>query len=166
VWCTLAQGVHVSSWCKATFGNYQFVGEASLFLLACTLLEPRVKNQLEIFMHEAILGTNYINSREMFCEMVIEAYPKGYTISRLHRVQINKPNFCSMFTKSLNDVRCNKRKRKHEKQTLCSWKRSFTLCRIFEHPIFSKPSLHGCLRLFLVFLSLIYCINFFVILLL
>jgi hypothetical protein len=31
-------------------------------------------------MHEAILGINYINSREMFCEMMLEANPKGYTI--------------------------------------------------------------------------------------
>jgi hypothetical protein len=92
--------VHVSSWCRATFGNYQFVGEASLFLLTCTLLKPRVKNQLEIFMQQVVSGTNYINSREMFCEMVIEANPKGYTICRPHRVQINKPNFCLVFTKT------------------------------------------------------------------
>jgi hypothetical protein len=59
-----------------------------------------------------------------------------------------------------------KEKKTHEKQTLCSWKKSFTSCSIFEHLIFSRSSLHGCLRLFLVFLSLLYCINFFVMLLL
>ncbi len=51
-------------------------------------------------MHEAILGIDYINSREMFCEMMLEANPKGYTIFRLHGVQIKKPKFCSLFTKT------------------------------------------------------------------
>jgi hypothetical protein len=57
-----------------------FLGKLHSFLLECTLLKPRVKNQLEIFMHEAISRTNYINSTKMFCEMVIEVDPKGYTI--------------------------------------------------------------------------------------
>jgi hypothetical protein len=77
------------------------LGKLHYFLLACTLLKPRVKYQLKILMHEILLGTNYINSREMFCEMMIEANPKGYTIFQLHRVQIKKPNFCSMSTKTL-----------------------------------------------------------------
>jgi hypothetical protein len=56
------------------------LGKLQYFLLACTLLKPRVKYQLEIFMHEVVSGTSYINSRETFCEMVIEPNPKGYTI--------------------------------------------------------------------------------------
>jgi hypothetical protein len=43
---------------------------------------------------------DYINSREMFCEMMLEVNPMGYTIFRLHGVQIKKPNFCSLFTKT------------------------------------------------------------------
>jgi hypothetical protein len=31
-------------------------------------------------MHEAISGIDYINSREMFCEMMLEVNPMGYTI--------------------------------------------------------------------------------------
>jgi hypothetical protein len=62
------------------FAIINLLGKLHYLLLASTLLKPRVKYQLEIFMHEIILGTNYINSREMFCEMMFEANPKGYLI--------------------------------------------------------------------------------------
>jgi hypothetical protein len=31
-------------------------------------------------MHEAVSRIDYINSREMFCEMMLEVNPMGYTI--------------------------------------------------------------------------------------
>jgi hypothetical protein len=43
VWGTLLQGVHVSSWCRATFGNYQFVGEASLFFISMHIIKTKGK---------------------------------------------------------------------------------------------------------------------------
>ncbi len=76
------------------------LGKLHSYLLACTLLKPRVKYELKIFMHEVVSGIDYINSRELFCEMMFEANPKGYTIFQLHGVQMKKPNFCSLFTKT------------------------------------------------------------------
>ena len=31
-------------------------------------------------LHESVSGTNYVNSREISCEMVLDPDPKGYTI--------------------------------------------------------------------------------------
>jgi hypothetical protein len=47
VWGTLVQGVHGSSWCKATFGNYQFVGEASLFSIGMHIIKTKGKISIQ-----------------------------------------------------------------------------------------------------------------------
>jgi hypothetical protein len=65
------------------------LGRFHYFLLACTLLKPRVKYYLKIFMHEGVSSVDYINSREMFCEMMLEANLNEYLI------------FVQMFTKTL-----------------------------------------------------------------
>jgi hypothetical protein len=44
MWGAMVQGVHVFSWRKATFGSYHLLGKLHSFLLACTLLKPRVKD--------------------------------------------------------------------------------------------------------------------------
>jgi hypothetical protein len=43
MWGTLVQGVHVFSWCRATFGNYQFVGEASLSFIGMHIIKTKGK---------------------------------------------------------------------------------------------------------------------------
>jgi hypothetical protein len=77
----VVQGVHVSSRCRASFGNYQSVGEASRFFIGMRIIKTKGKRSARnIYMHEAVSGTDYVNSREMSCEMVLEPDPKGYTI--------------------------------------------------------------------------------------
>jgi len=43
----LVQGVHVSSWCRATFSNYQFVGEASLFFIGMHVIKTKGKRLVQ-----------------------------------------------------------------------------------------------------------------------
>lgn len=33
-----------------------------------------------IYLHESVGGTDYVNSLEVSCEMVLDSDPKGYTI--------------------------------------------------------------------------------------
>ncbi len=77
----LRQGVHFSSRYKANVGNYQSVGEDSRFYIGMRIIKTKGKRSAQnIYMHEAVSGTDYVNSREMSCEMVLDPDPKGYTI--------------------------------------------------------------------------------------
>jgi len=81
VFVTLTQGVHFSSRYKANVGNYQSVGEDSRFYIGMRIIKTKGKRSAQnIYMHEAVSGTDYVNSREMSCEMVLDPDPKGYTI--------------------------------------------------------------------------------------
>ncbi|XP_020572133.1 calpain-type cysteine protease ADL1 isoform X2 [Phalaenopsis equestris] len=54
-----------------------------------------------IYLHESVGGTDYVNSREISCELVLDPYPKGYTIVPT-TIQPGEeaPFVLSVFTKS------------------------------------------------------------------
>ncbi|EFJ08518.1 hypothetical protein SELMODRAFT_236021 [Selaginella moellendorffii] len=80
VFVTLTQGVHFSSRKRAGF-EYQSSGDTSMFYIGMRILKTRGKRaKYNIFMHESVGGTDYVNSREISCEMVLEPDPRGYTI--------------------------------------------------------------------------------------
>ena len=57
--------------------------------------------KFNIFLHESVGGTDYVNSREIAFEMVLDPDPKGYTIvpSTLHPGE-EAPFVLSVFTKA------------------------------------------------------------------
>nr|GMD20747.1 calpain-type cysteine protease DEK1 [Ipomoea batatas] len=54
-----------------------------------------------IYLHESVGGTDYVNSREISCEMVLDPDPKGYTIvpTTIHPGE-EAPFVLSVFTKA------------------------------------------------------------------
>jgi len=54
-----------------------------------------------IFLHETVGGTDYVNSREIAWEMVLDPEPKGYTIvpTTIHPGE-EAPFVLSVFTKA------------------------------------------------------------------
>lgn len=53
------------------------------------------------YLHESVGGTDYVNSREISCEMVLDPDPKGYTIvpTTIHPGE-EAPFVLSVFTKA------------------------------------------------------------------
>ncbi|BFI07497.1 calpain-type cysteine protease DEK1 [Marchantia polymorpha subsp. ruderalis] len=81
VFITLTQGVRFSSKSRPGFRNYQSGGDSSLFFIGMRIIKTRGRRSgPNIFMHEAVTGTDYINTREIPCEIVLEPDPDGYTI--------------------------------------------------------------------------------------
>ncbi|XP_038983004.1 calpain-type cysteine protease ADL1-like [Phoenix dactylifera] len=80
VFITLTQGVSFSR--KTTgFRNYQSSHDSSMFYIGMRILKTRGRRAAyNIYLHESVGGTDYVNSREISCELVLEPYPKGYTI--------------------------------------------------------------------------------------
>lgn len=61
--------------------NYQASGDSSLFFIGMRIIKTRGRRSgPNIYMHEAVTGTDYVNTREIACEMVLEPDANGYTI--------------------------------------------------------------------------------------
>ncbi|MCO5606609.1 hypothetical protein L7F22_060797 [Adiantum nelumboides] len=102
VFITLTQGVHFSSRRRSSFGNYQSSGDSSKYFIGMRILQTRGNRaKYNIFLHESVGGTDYVNSREIAFEMVLDPAPKGYTIvpSTLHPGE-EAPFLLSVFTKA------------------------------------------------------------------
>ncbi|CAM6110257.1 unnamed protein product [Calypogeia fissa] len=81
VFVTLTQGVHFLSTRRGGIVNYQASGDSSLFFIGMRIIKTRGRRSgPNIYMHEAVTGTDYVNTREIACEMVLEPDPNGYTI--------------------------------------------------------------------------------------
>ncbi|KAJ3692452.1 hypothetical protein LUZ60_012802 [Juncus effusus] len=79
VFITLTQGVGFSRKTKG-FKNYQPSNDA-MYFIGLRILKTRGRRAAyNIYLHESVGGTDYVNSREISCELVLEPYPKGYTI--------------------------------------------------------------------------------------
>ncbi|KAG8496110.1 hypothetical protein CXB51_009118 [Gossypium anomalum] len=80
VFITLTQGVSFSR-TAAGFRNYQSSHDSQMFYIGMRILKTRGRRAAyNIYLHESVGGTDYVNSREISCEMVLEPEPKGYTI--------------------------------------------------------------------------------------
>ncbi|XP_042456933.1 calpain-type cysteine protease ADL1-like [Zingiber officinale] len=80
VFITLTQGVSFSRKSNA-FRNFQSSHDSSLFYIGLRILKTRGRRAAyNIYLHESVGGTDYVNSREVSCELVLEPYSKGYTI--------------------------------------------------------------------------------------
>ncbi|OMO61416.1 hypothetical protein CCACVL1_23541 [Corchorus capsularis] len=80
VFITLTQGVSFSR-TVAGFRNYQSSHDSMMFYIGMRILKTRGRRAAyNIYLHESVGGTDYVNSREISCEMVLEPDPKGYTI--------------------------------------------------------------------------------------
>lgn len=102
VFITLTQGVHFSSRKRTGFGNYQSSGDSSKYFIGMRILQTRGNRaKYNIFLHESVGGTDYVNSREIAFEMVLDPDPRGYTIvpSTLHPGE-EAPFVLSVFTKA------------------------------------------------------------------
>ena len=96
------QGAHFSSRRRSSFGNYQSSGDSSKYFIGMRILQTRGNRaKFNIFLHESVGGTDYVNSREIAFEMVLDPDPKGYTIvpSTLHPGE-EAPFVLSVFTKA------------------------------------------------------------------
>lgn len=63
------------------FRNYQSSHDSSMFYIGMRILKTQgCRAAYNIYMHESAGGTDYVNSREISCELVLDPYPKGYTI--------------------------------------------------------------------------------------
>ncbi|XP_047318032.1 calpain-type cysteine protease DEK1-like isoform X2 [Impatiens glandulifera] len=101
VFITLTQGVSFSR-TAAGFRNYQSSHDAMMFHIGLRILKTRGRRAAyNIYMHEAVGGTDYVNSREISCEMVLDPDPKGYTIvpTTLHPGE-EAPFVLNVFTKA------------------------------------------------------------------
>ncbi|KAJ4808103.1 Calpain protease [Rhynchospora pubera] len=79
VFITLTQGVGFSRKTNG-FRNYQSSTD-SMYYIGLRILKTRGRRAAyNIYLHESVGGTDYVNSREISCELVLEPYPKGYTI--------------------------------------------------------------------------------------
>ncbi|XP_038724877.1 calpain-type cysteine protease DEK1 isoform X2 [Tripterygium wilfordii] len=77
---TLTQGVSFSR-TTAGFRNYQSSHDTMMFYIGMRILKTRGRRAgYSIYLHESVGGTDYVNSREISCEMVLDPDPKGYTI--------------------------------------------------------------------------------------
>ncbi|KAM7528639.1 hypothetical protein LguiB_032049 [Lonicera macranthoides] len=80
VFITLTQGVSFSR-TTAGFRNYQSSHDSMMFYIGMRILKTRGRRaNYNIYLHESVGGTDYVNSREISCEMVLEPDPRGYTI--------------------------------------------------------------------------------------
>ncbi|KAL8058113.1 hypothetical protein ABFS82_04G226000 [Erythranthe guttata] len=101
VFITLTQGVSFSR-TTAGFRNYQSSHDSMMFYIGMRILKTRGhRAAYNIYMHESVGGTDYVNSREISCEMVLDPDPKGYTIvpTTIHPGE-EAPFVLSVFTKS------------------------------------------------------------------
>ncbi|PHT49222.1 Calpain-type cysteine protease ADL1 [Capsicum baccatum] len=74
------QGVSFSR-TTAGFRNYQSSHDSMMFYIGMRILKTRGRRAASnINLHESFGGTDYVNSREISCEMVPDPDPKGYTI--------------------------------------------------------------------------------------
>ncbi|CAM8889204.1 unnamed protein product [Rhodiola kirilowii] len=101
VFMTLTQGV---SFARQTpgFHNYQSSHDSMMFYIGLRILKTNGRRaSYNIYLHESVGGTDYVNSREISCEMVLEPDPKGYTIvpSTIHPGE-EAPFVLSVFTKA------------------------------------------------------------------
>ncbi|WOL02903.1 calpain-type cysteine protease ADL1 isoform X1 [Canna indica] len=80
VFITLTQGVSFSRKTNA-IRNFQSSHDSSLFYIGLRILKTRGhRAAYNIYLHESVGGTDYVNSREVSCELILEPYSKGYTI--------------------------------------------------------------------------------------
>lgn len=101
VFITLTQGVSFSR-TSAGFRNYQSSHDSMMFYIGMRILKTRGRRAAyNIYLHESVGGTDYVNSREISCEMVLEPDPKGYTIvpTTIHPGE-EAPFVISVFTKA------------------------------------------------------------------
>ncbi|KAF3782219.1 Calpain-type cysteine protease [Nymphaea thermarum] len=101
VFITLTQGVSFSRK-TAGFRNYQSSHDSSMFYIGMRILKTRGRRAAyNIYLHESVGGTDYVNSREIACEMVLDPDPKGYTIvpTTIHPGE-EAPFVLSVFTKA------------------------------------------------------------------
>ncbi|XP_017983081.1 PREDICTED: calpain-type cysteine protease DEK1 [Theobroma cacao] len=101
VFITLTQGVSFSR-TAAGFRNYQSSHDSLMFYIGMRILKTRGRRAAyNIYLHESVGGTDYVNSREISCEMVLEPDPKGYTIvpTTIHPGE-EAPFVLSVFTKA------------------------------------------------------------------
>ncbi|KAL5708598.1 Calpain-type cysteine protease dek1 [Ranunculus cassubicifolius] len=101
VFITLTQGVSFSRKTPG-FRNYQSSYDSMMFYIGMRILKTRGhRAAYNIYMHESVGGTDYVNSREISCEMVLEPDPKGYTIvpTTIHPGE-EAPFVLSVFTKA------------------------------------------------------------------
>ncbi|XXG56429.1 hypothetical protein AAC387_Pa03g3838 [Persea americana] len=101
VFITLTQGVSFSRK-AAGFRNYQSSHDSLMFYIGMRILKTRgCRAKYNIYMHESVGGTDYVNSREISCEMVLDPDPKGYTIvpTTIHPGE-EAPFILSVFTKA------------------------------------------------------------------
>ncbi|KAK2438390.1 calpain-type cysteine protease family [Trifolium repens] len=101
VFITLTQGVGFSR-TTAGFRNYQSSHDSLMFYIGMRILKTRGRRAAyNIYLHESVGGTDYVNSREISCEMVLEPEPKGYTIipTTIHPGE-EAPFVLSVFTKA------------------------------------------------------------------
>ncbi|XP_076889282.1 calpain-type cysteine protease DEK1-like [Bidens hawaiensis] len=101
VFITLTQGVSFSR-TTAGFRNYQSSHDSMMFYIGMRIIKTRGRRAAyNIYLHESVGGTDYVNSREISCEMVLEPDPKGYTIvpTTIHPGE-EAPFVLSVFTKA------------------------------------------------------------------
>ncbi|GAB2212288.1 hypothetical protein Droror1_Dr00025641 [Drosera rotundifolia] len=101
VFITLTQGVSFSR-TTAGFRNYQSSHNPMMFYIGMRILKTRGRRAAyNIYLHESVGGTDYVNSREISCEMVLDPDPKGYTIvpTTIHPGE-EAPFVLSVFTKA------------------------------------------------------------------
>lgn len=101
VFITLTQGVSFSR-TVAGFKNYQSSHDSMMFYIGMRILKTRGRRAAHnIYLHESVGGTDYVNSREISCEMVLDPDPKGYTIvpTTIHPGE-EAPFVLSVFTKA------------------------------------------------------------------
>ncbi|KAK8446135.1 hypothetical protein SEVIR_9G438700v4 [Setaria viridis] len=101
VFITLTQGVGFSRKTNG-FRNYQSSHDSSMFYIGIRILKTQgCRAAYNIYMHESAGGTDYVNSREISCELVLDPYPKGYTIvpSTIHPGE-EAPFVLSVFSKA------------------------------------------------------------------
>ncbi|XP_031284367.1 calpain-type cysteine protease DEK1 [Pistacia vera] len=101
VFITLTQGVSFSR-TAAGFRNYQSSHDSMMFYIGMRILKTRGRRAAHnIYLHESVGGTDYVNSREISCEMVLDPDPKGYTIvpTTIHPGE-EAPFVLSVFTKA------------------------------------------------------------------
>nr|GMD14906.1 calpain-type cysteine protease DEK1 [Ipomoea batatas] len=101
VFITLTQGVSFSR-TTAGFRNFQSSHDSLMFYIGMRILKTRGRRAAyNIYLHESVGGTDYVNSREISCEMVLDPDPKGYTIvpTTIHPGE-EAPFVLSVFTKA------------------------------------------------------------------
>ena len=84
------------------FRNYQSSHDSSMLYIGLRILKTQgCRAAYNIYMHESAGGSDYVNSREISCELVLDPYPKGYTIvpSTIHPGE-EAPFVLSVFSKA------------------------------------------------------------------